>query len=132
MFQSDQLSETVNSIEGTGQQINTDQDDGDGMSQDDENKSQKGANDNLTINIQIPKTPQTAGRLKSSKNKPETLVQKEIRMIMAVEQAHKQKKEAEWNLKKLQMESGIDDEMLSAIQKERREGQIDLQSKVTL
>ena len=30
------------------------------------------------------------------------------------------------------MESGIDDEMLSAIQKERKEGQVDLQSKVTL
>ena len=53
-------------------------------------------------------------------------------MIMAVEQAHKQKKEAEWNLKKLQMESGIDDEMLLAIQKEKKEGQVDLQSKVTL
>ena len=51
MFQSDRLSETVNSIDGIGQQINTDQDDGDQINQDDENKSQKGANDNLTINI---------------------------------------------------------------------------------
>ena len=51
---------------------------------------------------------------------------------MAVEQAQKLKKEAEWNLKKLQMESGIDDEMLNAIQKERKIGQVDLQNKVTL
>ena len=41
---------------------------------------------------------------------------------MAVEQAQKEKREAEWNLKKLQMESGIDDEMLSAIQKEKSSG----------
>ena len=51
MFQSDQLSETANSIDGIGQQIKTDQDDGDEINHDDENKSPKGANDNLTINI---------------------------------------------------------------------------------
>ena len=57
MFQSDQLSETINSIVETEHQINTTPDHGDTEACEEPAESQRVANDNLTINIQIPKTP---------------------------------------------------------------------------
>ena len=52
-------------------------------------------------------------------------------MIMAVERAHEQKKNAEQELRRLQLEAGWDDEMLSKVSKEQQSGMVDLQKTVT-
>ena len=97
MFQSDNLSSTIQSANEVDLRNQVNRRDYNSISDEEFNHFHNKTHDNkavdgdhLTINIQIPPTPQQAGkRSKSGKGRsqPETLVQKEINMIMAVERA---------------------------------------------
>ena len=141
MFHSDNLSSTIQSgpddeIVSKEDPLNSVSDDSRGRgrfhSKTSANDSKNATRGDLILNINIPPTPQQPGRKsKKGRSQPETLVQKQLNMIQAVERAHKMKREAEQELRKLQLEAGWDDEMISAINKEQQAGMVDLQKTIT-